>query len=277
MLRAVLSFAVSICILSVVQGALVALPGPRSIPALARLRSGWWALVPVASVVGFVFGARALSGVAGGLTYLALIAVPALAALALAGARAARGRGSRSPSCPSSRSPGPTVPGSRGRAPRSSSKGSRASRSGCCSSPSRRRRWSSSASSRWRPPTTWLVVSDLLQAPNNALNVAAPAAHLPQLQRAVFGAAVMGYGDLFIAALFGALLAAQPRLALRGALAVAFVALVSDALFLVVNELPATVPIALVLLAGEAYAAARRHRSRQVGSQGGSVELLDHE
>jgi len=277
MLRAVLPFAVSICILSVVQGALVALPGPRSIPALARLRSGWWALVPVASVVGFVFGARALSGVAGGLTYLALIAVPALAALALGwGARGAR------PWLALAVVPIFAL--------------AWADRSGIAGEGAAVVLEGLSCVALGvllvavTPPAlvklgivamaaadTWLVVSDLLQAPNNALNVAAPAAHLPQLQRAVFGAAVMGYGDLFIAALFGALLAAQPRLALRGALAVAFVALVSDALFLVVNELPATVPIALVLLAGEAYAAARRHRSRQVGSQGGSVELLDHE
>ena len=54
---------------------------------------------------------------------------------------------------------------------------------------------------------TALVVSDLLQRPNNALNAARPAAGLPQLQSAVFGSAVMGYGDLFIAAALGGLLA----------------------------------------------------------------------
>src|ERR1019366_8946905 len=43
---------------------------------------------------------------------------------------------------------------------------------------------------------TALVVSDLLQRPNNALNAAHPAAGLPRLQSAVFGSAVMGYGDL---------------------------------------------------------------------------------
>src|ERR1019366_2620813 len=80
---AVPSFAVSICVLSLVQAALVVLPAPRQIAPLARLRSGWWAAVPAASVVAFVFGARALSGLADGLTYLALIAVPPLAALAL--------------------------------------------------------------------------------------------------------------------------------------------------------------------------------------------------
>ncbi len=64
----------------------------------------------------------------------------------------------------------------------------------------------------------------------------------------------MGYGDLFVAALLGALLAAQPRLALRGALLVGLVGLLMDLLFLVVRELPATVPIAITLLILEAAA-----------------------
>jgi hypothetical protein len=73
-------------------------------------------------------------------------------------------------------------------------------------------------------------------------------AHLPQLQRAVFGTAVVGYEDLFIAALLGALLAATPRLALRAAALVALLALVFDSLFLAVAELPATVPVAMALV-----------------------------
>ncbi len=66
---------------------------------------------------------------------------------------------------------------------------------------------------------TTLVVSELLQRPNNALNAARPVANLPQLQSAVFGSAVMGYGDLFIAGVLGGLLAATVgrRLQLRAA------------------------------------------------------------
>ena len=41
--------------------------------------------------------------------------------------------------------------------------------------------------------------------------------HLPQLQRALLGNAVMGYEDLFVAALLGALVAATPGLARRAA------------------------------------------------------------
>jgi hypothetical protein len=97
---------------------------------------------------------------------------------------------------------------------------------------------------------TTLVVSDLLQRPNNALNAAHPAAGLPQLQNAVFGSAVMGYGDLFIAGALGGLLAATVgrSLQLRAAAVTAMLALAFDLLFFAVDELPATVPVALVLV-----------------------------
>jgi hypothetical protein len=266
MLRAVPSFGLSICILSVVQGALVALPAAREIPALARLRSGWWALVPVGSVVAFVFGARALAGVADGLTYLALIAVPPLAAAALGWAM----RGARPLLALA------VVPlfalawadghGLAGEAAAVALDGLSCVTLGVLLVAVTPRVLIKIGIVAMAAADTWLVVSDLLQAPNNALNLATPVAHLPQLQSALFGSAVIGYGDLFIAALFGALLARSPRLALRGALAVTIVSLASNALFLAVNELPATVPVALVLLAGEVRdsAARRRGRGREV-------------
>jgi hypothetical protein len=112
----------------------------------------------------------------------------------------------------------------------------------------------------------WLVLSNLLSAPNESLNAIAPVAHLPQLQRAQLDAAVMGYGDLFIAALLGALLAGEERLRLRAALLAAALALLSNLLFLVVDELPATVPIALTLLLAEAAAARRRWAGKPAAS-----------
>ena len=95
------------------------------------------------------------------------------------------------------------------------------------------------------------MVSDLLRRPNDALNAAHPAAGLPRLQSAVLGSAVMGYGDLFVAALLGALLAVLGGSSLqrRGAALTAFLALAFDLLFFFVDELPATVPVALALLA----------------------------
>jgi hypothetical protein len=98
---------------------------------------------------------------------------------------------------------------------------------------------------------TVLVVADLLQHPSNTLNAAHPAAGLPRLQSAVFGSAVMGYGDLFVAGVLGGLLAAAfgRTWQLRGAVLTALLALVFDLLFLLVSELPATVPVALALIA----------------------------
>ena len=46
----------------------------------------------------------------------------------------------------------------------------------------------------------WLVLSDLLQAPNATLcRAPAPGSGLPQLQSELFGSVSMGYGDLFVA------------------------------------------------------------------------------
>ena len=63
----------------------------------------------------------------------------------------------------------------------------------------------------------WLVAGDLLQGPNSVLSVASPAAGLPRLQAVHFGAARMGFGDLFVAALVGCLLASPRHRQLRAA------------------------------------------------------------
>ena len=52
----------------------------------------------------------------------------------------------------------------------------------------------------------WFVGADLLQEPNAVLSAAAPSG-LPSLQAIQFGHAAMGFGDLFIAATLGCLLA----------------------------------------------------------------------
>src|SRR5581483_7600450 len=86
--------------------------------------------------------------------------------------------------------------------------------------------------------------------------VAAPG--LPQLQRELFGSAIMGYGDLFIAGVLGAVLANEGLRTGRAALLVFVIAGLFDLLFLTVSELPATVPVAVALVVVEA---ARRRRS----------------
>jgi hypothetical protein len=94
----------------------------------------------------------------------------------------------------------------------------------------------------------YLVFTDLLQQPNSVLNTAAPAANLPKLQLVDFGSALMGFGDLFIAAVLGALLARDRALQWRGAVLAAFLCCGWDLLFFVIHETPATVPVALTLL-----------------------------
>jgi hypothetical protein len=248
------SFAVSICVLTLVQSVLVTVPAAHEIPALARLRGRWWALIPAASVVGVVFGVRAASGLADGLTYLALVAVPPLAALALGWAM----RASR-PWFALAAAVLFAVAWADRQGLVGQGAGLLLDALSCVTLGALLVAVSPRALVKvgivaMAVVDVWLVVSDLLQAPNAAVNAATPIAHLPQLQRVVFGSAVMGYGDLFVAALFGALLAAQPRLALRGAAIAGLLGLLMDLLFLVVRELPATVPIAISLLILEAGA-----------------------
>jgi hypothetical protein len=113
---------------------------------------------------------------------------------------------------------------------------------------------------------TWLVVADLLQAPNATLIAAHPAGGLPRLQTEIFGSASMGYGDLFVAGLLGALLAADRRLQRRGALLTLAIAALFDLLFFAVHELPATVPVALALIVTELWVSAGRRKSTPVGA-----------
>ncbi|HEX8959300.1 MAG TPA: hypothetical protein VF770_05715, partial [Solirubrobacterales bacterium] len=111
---------------------------------------------------------------------------------------------------------------------------------------------------------TWLVVSDLLQGPNAVLSAAAPA-ELPRLQVVHLGSAQMGFGDFFVAATLGCLLARRRSLQLRAALLVAILALAFDLLFFAVNELPATVPVALALAL---LGLSPRYRFRKTGANG---------
>jgi hypothetical protein len=131
---------------------------------------------------------------------------------------------------------------------------------------------------------TWLVASDLLQGPNAVLNAVSPGGGLPRLQFVSFGSAVMGFGDLFIAATLGALLARDRRLQLTGAALAAAIGLGFDLLFFAVDELPATVPIALTLALLElsrrrselgSDEADDRGKARDVGGREGN-EPVDH-
>lgn len=252
-----LPFWISISLLSLAQGGLVALPGVLSWGPAAHLRSRRWAVIPPLSVIAFVFGARAAeSASAQGLTYLALVAVPVLAALALGWlvwrARPGDRRGAARALA--------VVPlfalawldrgGLAGEAAALCLSGLSCVALGVLLASVTPPRWLAAGIVAMAVADTTLVVSDLLQRPNNALNAAHPAANLPQLQNAVLGSAVMGYGDLFIAGVLGGLLASTVgrRLQLRAAASTAILALAFDLLFFLVDELPATVPVALALI-----------------------------
>ena len=275
MLNRVPPFWLSIGLLSLVQGLLVALPGDGrvldAIPWIARRRSPLWSAVPPLSVIVFVFVAQAAERASvQSLTYLALVAVPLLAALALGWL----GRGARPPLAALA-----VALFALAWADRAGLAGEGAALAlsalscvalGVLFAAITPARWLAAGIVLMACADASLVVSELLQHPNEVLSAAHPAAGLPRLQAEVFGSAAMGYGDLFVAGILGGLLARggdpSPRdrvvesspgdsrraarsLQLRGAAFVAGFALVFDLLFFVVDELPATVPVALGLVA----------------------------
>jgi hypothetical protein len=250
-LTPMLPFWISIAVLSLAQGAVVAAPSQHAVAALKRLRSPLWAVIPPASVVVFVFVARqALHPSAETLTYLALIAVPALAALALGWAVWTHPRGHLAAAIL-------VVPlfalawadrgGLAGEAAAVALSALSCVTLGVLLAAVTPARWLVAGIVLMAAADTALVVSELLQQPNDVLNAAHPAAGLPRLQSETFGSAVMGYGDLFVAGLLGGLLAAgrDRSRQLFGAALTAGLAVGFDLLFFAVQELPATVPVAL--------------------------------
>jgi hypothetical protein len=271
MLTAVLPFWISIGVLSLVQGASVALPGAGGLGALRRLRGRRWAVIPPLSVIGFVFLAReAESASAQGLTYLALVAVPLLAALAL-GWLAWNAHPPRPARAllvaPLFALAWVDRGGLAGEAAALVLSVLSCVSLGVLLAAVTPPRWLAGGIVAMAVADATLVVSDLLQRPNDALNAARPAAGLPQLQSAVFGSAVMGYGDLFVAAVLGALLAVAVGRSsqVRAAVLAASLAMAFDLLFFFVDELPATVPMALTLII--VVLARRRGRLRRQGDR----------
>lgn len=253
------SFGVAIVALGAVQALTVALPGAGWPSWLWRPAGRGWALIAPLSIVAVIAAIAALPGVADGLTWLALVAVPPLAAAALGWAMwPARpalawavvvlfalawifqghlgGDGAAlaltALSCVTL---GRLVAGL---APAMLIKAGIVVAA---------------------IVDTTLIVTDQLQHPNAVLNAAAPAVHLPKLQLVAFGSAQMGYGDLFVAGLLGGVLAIEGRRRAPAALATFAFAGLMDLLFLVTDELPATVPVALALIAVELAAARRAH------------------
>jgi len=241
-----LPFSLSIGILSLVQASLVAVPRPAALPALAGLRSRWWALIMPVSIIAAIAAIALNSASAHVLTYLALFGVPPFAALAL-GAIARGGRPALSLLVVPLFGVAWAFQGSlSGQAAALVLSALACVSLGwllACVVPAR---WLKLGIYAMAAIDTWLVASDLLQGPNAVLNAISPG-NLPRLQYVSFGSAAMGFGDLFIAATLGALLARDRQLQLTGVVLAAVLALALDLLFFAVNELPATVPFALTL------------------------------
>jgi hypothetical protein len=241
--------------LLVLQAGLVA--APRAVPQtplFQRFRSPAWALVPIGSIVAVVFAIRFVSDTATGLTYLALVAVPPLAAGALAwavrGGPVTRGRVAGSITIAAGLF---TVAWIWHHALAGQLAAALLSGLSCVTlavllSAVAPPGWLKLGIVAMAVADVWLVVSDLLQTPNATLVAAHPAGGLPQLQSELFGSVSMGYGDLFVAALLGAVLAGDKRRQLSAAVLTLGLAAVFDLLFFFVSELPATVPVALALV-----------------------------
>lgn len=257
------SFAVSIVVLTLVQAAVIAIPGAGHRGWLDGARSRWWALVPPASIV-VVIGLIALyANSADALSYLALVAVPPLAAVALgAFMRAAQ------PTLALAVVPLFALAWAASGSLAAETAALVLSALACVTlgvvlaavvSP----RWLRWGVYAMATVDTVLVVADLLQGPNSTLVAAGPGAGLPRLQAVYFGSATMGFGDLFIAATVGALLTTQRRSQLEAAALAAILGLGFDLLFFAVDLLPTTVPVAVTLALLQARD--RRRDSRAVG------------
>lgn len=251
--------------LLVLQASVVVAPcTPPSWRLAARLRGPGWAAVPIASIVVVVFAIRFLSDTATGLTYLALVAVPPLAVVALAWAARPEGRVTwlRVLSSVAVTAVLFAIATGSGHSLGPEASAAILSALSCVTlgvllaavAPAR---WLKLGILGMAAADVWLVASDLLQRPNSLLAQAHPApflgAHLPRLQSEVFGSVTMGYGDLFIAALLGAVLASAGRSRWPAALLTLVLAGLFDLLFFVVDELPATVPVALALIVVELW------------------------
>ena len=161
-------------------------------PWIARRRSRLWAAIPPLSVILFVFVAQAAERAsAQSLTYLALVAVPILAAVALGWlARGAR---------PALALAVPALfvlawadrGGLAGEAASLALSGLSCVALGVLLAAVTPARWLAAGIVLMACADATLVISELLQHPNEVLTAAHPAAGLPRLQAAVCGAAAM--------------------------------------------------------------------------------------
>jgi hypothetical protein len=240
------SMAAEYVALATIQGAIVALPHPAALERLGRLRSPAWALVAPGCLLVGTFGVLALPLLASGLVLLAQIATPVLAVIAVMAV--VHGRRRRLLLAPLAlgvaAAVGPGWPGELA--------ASLLTALGCLTL---------GAAFVRLTPARWLhlgvlsmVAVDVLLL---ALGVGQPAAALlrealgstvqPAFDGAELGNVSVDYPDLVLAAVLGAIVADR-AVQRPAALLVAIVATAYGALFAFAEMLPATVPLAVVLM-----------------------------
>jgi hypothetical protein len=236
-------------LLDAARAACVALPAAGVPPLLQRLRSRGWALVAPVSIVAAVCAVAVTSAGAQALAWAALLLVPPGCALALGWAA----RGAR-PWAAAFAFPLLTLAVAAAEAP-AGELARIALIGGACITAARLLAGAA--------PLPLLKVGVVAMAAidatfifghlsdhQNAQFAAAVAGPgLPQLQIANLGGASCDFGDFFVAALVGAIVARERSGQLAAAVATFLVTQAFDQLFLVVDSLPATVPPALVMLA----------------------------
>jgi hypothetical protein len=104
------------------------------------------------------------------------------------------------------------------------------------------------------------IFGDFFGDENAQFNAAAPADELPRLQVADIGDVSTDYGDYFVAGLVGGILAAERRPQAFAALATFVAAQAFNQLFAVVDSLPGTVPVAIVMLVVSRFSRPRSAR-----------------
>ena len=231
--------------LSLLQAALVALPRPRE-PFGWMPSSPWWALVPAGSIA-VVVGAIELEPAAADLlTWLALVAVPPLAALALAalihGSRPLWSLGALGLLAIAIAAQGSLA----GEAAAAALSGLACVTLGWMLVAVVPAGWLRLGIYAMAAIDTALIAADVLQGPSGVLSAADPGG-LPRLQVVELGISRMGFGDVFVAATVGCLLARDRSRQLEGAALLAVLGLAFDLLFLALDTLPATVPPAVAL------------------------------
>jgi hypothetical protein len=246
----VLSFWPSDVVLIVVQAGLVLGPRPTPPSFLLRLRTGAWAWILPISLGGTIALVASFPSLAPAFTYLSLVAIPLLAipSLAIPSLTTWRGAAFGVAAAAALFALGWSAQGSlwgQGAALALTALSCSTLASYLCAVAPRP--LLKVAIVVMAVLDAYLVFGQLLEAPNNAINAASPGSGLPQLQFAAFGSALVGYGDLFIAATLGGVLVTR-SLRLRGAVVLLACSAVFDLLFLVVGTLPATVPVAAALL-----------------------------